>query len=69
MTQDQFCEGIRLLGGRKSAAQLLDINERAIERIMAGKETLGDRLSDRLAESVSDLERRCRDWSTQPGLF
>ncbi|MGA1852050.1 hypothetical protein VH570_14550 [Sphingobium sp. HT1-2] len=69
MNQDQFCEGVRLLGGRKSAAQLLAINERAIERIMNGQETLGDRLAHRLAESVADLERRCRDWSTQPGLF
>ncbi|MFY9349098.1 MAG: hypothetical protein WBL20_18315 [Sphingobium sp.] len=62
MTQDQFCDGIRLIGGKKSAAQLLDINERAIERIMAGKETLGEGLAMRLYMAVAHHHRVARDW-------
>lgn len=69
MTQDQFCEGVRLLGGKAQAARALAINERAIERIMAGRETLGYELARCLAGQIADLEMRCRDWSTQPGLL
>jgi plasmid maintenance system antidote protein VapI len=62
MTQDQFCNGVRLIGGKKAAAQLLDINERAIERIMAGRETLGEGLAMRLFLAVTAHHRQCRDW-------
>lgn len=69
MTQDNFCDGIRLIGGKTQAAKLLDINPRAIERIMAGRETLGEPLANRLCEQVALLEMRCRDWSMRPGLL
>lgn len=62
MTQDQFCDGIRLLGGKAQAARALDINERAIERIMTGKETLGEGLAMRLYLAVSAHHRQCREW-------
>lgn len=69
MTQDQFCDGIRLLGGPQRAADAIGINKRAIERIMTGTETLGDTLAQRLAAAIGDLELRCREWSVQPGLI
>jgi plasmid maintenance system antidote protein VapI len=62
MTQDQFCDGIRLIGGKKAAAELIGINERAIERIMSGRETLGEGLAMRLFMAVAAHHRQCRDW-------
>lgn len=62
MTQDQFCDGIRLLGGKAQAARALDINERAIERIMAGRETLGDLLASALLDAVEARRRACADF-------
>jgi plasmid maintenance system antidote protein VapI len=62
MTQDQFCDGVRLIGGKKSAAQLLAINERAIERIMSGRETLGEGLANRLYMAVASHYRQSGAW-------
>lgn len=64
MTQDQFCDGIRLIGGRKAAAQRLAINERTLERIMAGKEQLGVPLARRLLDAVNAHRRACADFVT-----
>lgn len=62
MTQDQFCDGIRLLGGPARAAETLGINQRAIERTMSGKEGLGKPLARRLVEAVDTHRRACAIW-------
>ena len=54
MTRQQFCDGIRLLGGKTAAADALDMNPRTIERIMKGSSDLGDSLSARLANALDD---------------
>ena len=62
MTQDQFCAGIRLIGGPARAAEAIEINQRAIERIMSGKETLGAVLASRLQQAVARHQADCGAW-------
>lgn len=65
MTQDQFCDGVRLLGGKAQAARALAINERAIERTMSGRETLGDQLARELLDAIEAHRRACADFVRQ----
>lgn len=65
MTQDQFCDGVRLLGGQTQAARALRINERTIVRIMAGRETLGEPLARDLLDAIEAQRRACADFVRQ----
>ncbi len=62
MTQDQFCDGIRLLGGPSRASAALAINQRTIEQIMAGKAALGAPLARRVLDAVNHHRRACADY-------
>ena len=58
---NHFLEGVRLLGGQRSAAAILAINERTMRRMCAGDGSLHDGFLSDMAAALLDRATHCRE--------
>lgn len=65
MTRERFSEGILLLGGPAMATKSLGINQRAIDRVLTGREPLCASMAVALQIAVADHRVACGKWLTQ----
>ena len=57
----RFTQAIQLLGGRRAAAQILDVNERTIRKLIAGDIPLHDGWLRDIATALLVHADHCRD--------
>ena len=58
---NRFLEGVRLLGGHRGAAALLDIDERTMRRICAGQVPLHAGFFRDMATALLDRANHCQE--------